>query len=142
MKSKSNITSHLRQSLIACIFLTTGFALTAQDNQNAAPQDFKILIEKTPQGFQLKSLAGSAWIDLSFIINQDKPQAIDEYGMTELSAVSESKNPDFYNYLFTITKRKNKIELKGIEGTAWKKLTFQLPENGKQMIDRSGMTDQ
>jgi len=142
MMTTSTIKSQFFKLFIACFFLTTSYALLAQDPQTLPLKDFKIQIEKPKSGFQLKSFNGSAWINLGFTAKQDKPQAIDEYGMAELDSESQENNPDFADYLFTITKRKNEIELKGYKGTAWKELTFTLPRNGKQIIDQTGMTDQ
>lgn len=141
MKSTSTIKSHFFKLLLACFLLATSYALSAQDQQAPALKEFKILIEKTTEGFALKSFTGSAWVDLKFNNKPDNPQAIDEYGMTKLSDVSPSKNPDYADYLFTITKSKNRIVLKGYEGTAWKELTFILPKSGKQMINQAGMSD-
>ena len=60
--------------------------------------------------------------------------------MTELENLSEIKDNNFADFLFTITKTENGIELKGIEGTAWTELKFSLAENGKQAINQNGMT--
>ncbi len=91
--------------------------------------------------FQMKSLSGSAWLDLSFSLNNNNPQAVDEYGMTELGKVSKLKDANLADFLFTITKTKEGLELKGIEGTAWKELSFNLRKGSKQAIDQFGMTN-
>ncbi|MCU0328460.1 MAG: hypothetical protein MUE53_05670 [Chitinophagales bacterium] len=104
-------------------------------------KEFKITIEKTDNGLEMQSHKGSAWIDLSFSITNDKPQAIDEYGMTQLGKVSTNKDSKLADYLFTITKTKDGISLKGIEGTAWKELSFSFKKNGRQTIDQFGMTE-
>jgi len=103
-------------------------------------KNFKVVVEKTDKGIKLQSIEGSAWIDLSFSINNDRPQAIDEYGMTELNKISSDKDSNLADFLFTITKTENRIILKGIEGTAWTDLSFSLLENGKQAINQFGMT--
>jgi len=77
---------------------------------------------------------------LSFTINNDRPQAIDEYGMTDLDNVSSNKDSNLADFLFTITRTDKGIEFKGLEGTAWTDLSFSLAENGKQAIDQNGMT--
>lgn len=112
----------------------------AQEQSSAHFKAFKITIEKTDKGLKMQSHKGSAWIDLSFNLAINKPQAIDEYGMTQLGEVSTNKNPKLADYLFKITKTKDGITLMGIEGTAWKELSFLLPQNGKQSIDQFGMT--
>lgn len=61
--------------------------------------------------------------------------------MTQLDRVSSIKDSKLADYLFTITKTKNRIALTGIEGTAWKELSFTLPKSGNQKIDQFGMTE-
>ncbi|RYG03760.1 MAG: hypothetical protein EOO07_31585 [Chitinophagaceae bacterium] len=42
-------------------------------------QNFSFLIETTKDGLKLTSKGGTAWKELSFSINNDKTQAIDQY---------------------------------------------------------------
>jgi hypothetical protein len=104
-------------------------------------KDFVIVVEKTKNGIKMKSIKGSAWVDLTFSIINDRSQAIDEYGMAKLEDVSSDKDPLLADFLFTITKTENGIVLKGMEGTAWTNLSFSLSENGKQAINQFGMTN-
>ena len=140
MKTKLNFKSLISNLLIAVFVCTASAELIAQEKQSTDLIDFKVVIEKTENGIKMQSIEGSAWIDLSFSINNDRPQAIDEYGMTELNKVSSIKDSNLADFLFTITKTENGIELKGIEGTSWTDLSFYLPENRKQAIDQNGMT--
>ncbi len=132
-----NLTSNL---LIAVLILTASSESIAQDNKPTDLKGFKVVIEKTENGIKLQSIQGSAWIALSFNINNYQPQAIDEYGMTKLEKNSSEKDSNLADFLFTITKTENEIILKGIEGTAWTDLSFSLVEYGKQAIDQIGMT--
>lgn len=141
MKTTSNLKRLLTKSLIAFSFLTVSTELIAQEQQSTELKDFKIMIENTEDGIIMESLKGSAWVNLSFSMGNDKPQAIDEYGMTELDHISPAKDSILADYLFTITKTRSGITLTGIEGTAWKDLSFTLPQNGKQTIDQFGMTE-
>lgn len=141
MKTKSNFKRLIQNLLIALVVLTVSSELIAQEKKSTDLKDFKVVVEKTENGIKMQSIDGSAWIDLSFNINNDRPQAIDEYGMTELDKVSSSKDSNLADFLFTITKTENGIILKGIEGTAWTDLSFSLAENGKQAIDQFGMTE-
>jgi len=120
--------------------LTGSSELVAQEKKSTDLKDFKVIIEKTENGIKMKSAKGSAWIDLSFSLNNYRPQAVDEYGMTNLDKVSTNKDKNLADFLFTITKTENGIELKGIEGTAWIELKFSLAENKKQAINQFGMT--
>ena len=126
--------------LIAVFVLSASSELVAQEKESTDLKDFKVVVEKTENGIKMQSINGSAWIDLSFSLNNDLPQAIDEYGMTKLDKVSSDKDTNLADFLFTITKTENGIVLKGIEGTAWTDLSFSLAENGKQAIDQFGMT--
>jgi len=140
MKTKLNFRKLITNSLIAVFVLTASSELIAQEKKSNDLKNFKVVVEKTDNGIKMQSVEGSAWIDLSFSINNDRPQAIDEYGMTELNKISSEKDSNLADFLFTITKTENGIVLKGIEGTAWTDLSFSLLENGKQAIDQFGMT--
>jgi len=118
----------------------TGTAELIAQNITAELKDFKLIVEKTDNGIKMKSEKGSAWLDLSFSLNNYRPQAVDEYGMTNLKNVSENKDENLADFLLTITKTEDGIELKGIEGTAWTELKFSLTENKQQAFDQFGMT--
>lgn len=141
MKLKSNFKRVLPTPLIAFFFMTFSLQSTAQELASNELKEFQITIERTEDGLKMLSSKGSAWINLSFSLVNNKPQAIDEYGMTKLGDVSSNKDPELADYLFTITKTKDGILLKGIEGTAWKELSFSLRQNDKQVINQFGMTD-
>jgi|TARA_B100000767_G_C19333920_1_gene356856 arginine repressor len=140
MKTKLKFKKLTLNTLIALFVLTASSELVAQEKKSDNLKNFKVVVEKTDNGIKMQSVKGSAWIDLSFSINNDKPQAIDEYGMTVLNKISSEKDSNLADFLFTITKTENGIVLKGIEGTAWTDLSFSLLENGKQAIDQFGMT--
>jgi len=140
MKAKLNFKRLITKSLITAFVLTASSGLVAQEKKSNDLKSFKVVVEKTDDGIKMQSIDGSAWIDLAFSINKDRPQAIDEYGMTDLNKVSSEKDSNLADFLFTITKTENGIVIKGIEGTAWTDLRFSLAENGKQAIDQFGMT--
>jgi arginine repressor len=140
MKTKLNFRKLITNTLMAAFVLTASSELIAQEKKADDLKSFKVVVEKTENGIKMQSIEGSAWVDLSFSVNNDKPQAIDEYGMTELNKISSDKDSNLTNFLFTITKTENGIVLKGIEGTAWTDLSFSLLENRKQAIDQFGMT--
>lgn len=140
MKTIPTFRSLLTNSLIVLFFVILSFAFIAQQRSNSNLKDFKITIENTDNGLQMHSSQGSAWVDLSFSLSINNTQAIDEYGMTDLNKVSPNKNFKLSDFLFTITKTKDGIQLTGIEGTAWKELSFSLSKNEKQTIDQFGMT--
>lgn len=140
MNLQANLKNRITKSCCALLLLPISFNLLAQAHQATDLKDFKITVEKTEKGIKLESLQGSAWLDLSFSVGTDNPQAIDEYGMTKLESVSPRKDANLANFLFTITKTENRIVLKGLEGAAWTELSFTLAPNGKQTINQFGMT--
>ncbi|PKP25203.1 MAG: hypothetical protein CVU06_04325 [Bacteroidetes bacterium HGW-Bacteroidetes-22] len=139
MKTKWNFKKLITDLLIAVFVLTASSELIAQEKKTTDLKNFKIVIEKTDSGIKLKSIEGSAWIDLSFSLNNCRPQAVDEYGMTALNKVSPGKDTNLADFLFTIAETEDRIVLTGIEGTEWTDLSFSLVENGKQAIDQYGM---
>ncbi len=139
MKTKTNFKRPFSIIVLVILFMTGTAELIAQ-NKTAELKDFKLIVEKTDNGIKMKSEKGSAWLDLSFSLNNYRPQAVDEYGMTNLKNVSENKDENLADFLLTITKTEDGIELKGIEGTAWTELKFSLTENKQQAFDQFGMT--
>jgi hypothetical protein len=129
-------------ALIVVFLLALSTESMAQDEDSTELKDFEITIEKTDRGIQMQSSNGSAWLDLSFRLSPDTPQAVDEWGMTSLDDLSADEHPRLADYLFTISYSTNgKISLTGLEGTAWKELSFTLPDNGKQAIHQFGMME-
>jgi hypothetical protein len=140
MKTKFNFKRLIQNLLIAVFALIASSDLIAQEKKSSDLKDFKVVVEKTKNGIKIQSLKGSAWTELTFSIKSDRPQAIDEYGMTDLGKIPSEKDSNFADFLFTIIKTESGIVLKGIKGTAWTELSFSLPKNGKQAIDQFGMT--
>jgi hypothetical protein len=141
MKTTSTIERLLTTTLIVLFLMTFNSESIAQEKISADLKEFKITIEKTNNGLKMQSDKGSAWIDLSFSLSDNKPQAIDKYGMTQLGEVTTNTEPKLADYLFTITKTKDGVTLTGIKGTAWKVLSFSLQKNSKKVIDQYGMME-
>jgi hypothetical protein len=141
MKTKTNSKNQIVNLLIALFILVINSELFAQENHTIDLKDFKIVIEITDNGIKMQSLKGSAWLDLTFSIDDNQSQAIDELGMTELDKKISDKDLKHADFLFTITKTKKGIVLRGLEGTAWTDLSFTLAKNKKQAIDQFGMTN-
>ena len=137
MKTKFNFKNLTKTLLIVALSSTTCDRLFAQETKVT---NFKVVVQKTETGIKMQSINGTAWIDLSFTLNNDRPQAIDEYGMTEISKISNDKNPKLADFLFTITKTPEGILLKGLKGTYWSELNFLVNNYKPQAIDRFGMT--
>ena len=119
MTTPLTIRKLVKNLTIFVFIVTVSTQLIAQEDRSIDLKNFKIIVEKTDSGIKLQAAEGCAWIDLSFSYNTDKPQAINEYGMTNLNKTSSEKEPNLADFLFTISKTENGIALKGIEGTAW-----------------------
>jgi hypothetical protein len=141
MKTKMSSKNQIVNLLIAIFILALNSESFAQEEQTIDLKDFKIIIEKTDNGIRMQSLKGSAWLDLTFSINDYQPQAINEFGMTELDKKNSAKDPKLADFLFTITITEKGIILRGLEGTAWTDLSFSLAKNEKQAIDQFGLTN-
>lgn len=141
MKTKLE-SARLYAIMLMALFLTTwSIEVLAQEQEAAAVPQFKITIERTDNGLRLQSQQGSAWKELSFNLSDNQVQAVDEFGMAEPEESNAARDNSYADYLFTITKTKDGLLLTGMEGTVWTKLSFSLPANGKQTIDRLGMVE-
>ncbi len=142
MNTKTRCVSLLMPALIAVFLLVLMPGSMAQGEDSTEIKDFEITIEKTDRGIRMQSSNGSAWLNLGFRLSPDTPQAIDEWGMTGLDNVSADKDPKLADYLFKISYTKEgEISLTGLEGTAWKELSFTVPGNGKQAVNQFGMIE-
>ncbi|RZK77694.1 MAG: hypothetical protein EOO92_12450 [Pedobacter sp.] len=137
MKIKINSISTLAKASLAVMLLLTTSSFTHSPSEL---QEFKMTIKNTESGLELQGLKGSAWTKLGFSLNNYQPQAVDEYGMTELEK-STGNDPKLVDFLFTIEKSKDGVILKGVKGTAWKELTFSLAKGESQQVDQMGMSN-
>lgn len=134
MKSICFILSHIKQGLLLVTMLLFTIGLVAQNSQTTQLKDFKA------NGLNMQGVEGTVWTELSFTTNNNQPQAVNTYGMTTASETMEAVDDKYTRFLFTITKTANGIELKGLEGTAWKELgtTFSF-KSEKVMLDQYGI---
>jgi hypothetical protein len=101
---------------------------------------FQILVETTDTGIKLTGMKGCAWKELTFNLEMNKPQAINQDGMATLNNTNSEGVTKNRTFLFTITKTPDGLSFEGIDGTAWKDLSFQCPLNKCfQIIDQNGM---
>lgn len=115
--------------------------LTAQNQKDSTTPNFLIEIEKTNTTIKLVCLTGCNWKELHYTTtNANLLQAIDQYGMTELSK-RDRLEVESNSFLFTIEQHGGTLTLSGIEGTAWKELSFSCKQSKcKQAFDQFGLT--
>ncbi len=124
--------------ILAFLFMLNP-ALFAQEKESPELEEFTIAITKTNSGVKMQGLKGTAWIDLSFTLKNDVPQAVNQYGMTTLDKAASNQDPELADFLFTITRTGHGIELQGLVGTAWTELKFTLADNKTLTFDQHGM---
>lgn len=123
----------------AMLTLAANNSLEAQQIKKPEAKNFKIMKEKTADGLKMQSAGGCAWVNLSFDNNNYQPRYINEFGLTDPANTPSENDPNLAHFLFLIQKTEKGIALKGVNGTAWTTLSFSLPINAKQTIDRYGM---
>ncbi|MBS1746074.1 MAG: hypothetical protein JST21_07890 [Bacteroidetes bacterium] len=142
MKTLSLRKNIFSASTIAVILLLPCHTLFSQVKSSDETNDFLIAIEKTNNGIKMQGIKGCSWHELAFTVNDEIPQAVNQFGMTSSNKTESAKDTELADFLFTITKNNEGIALKGIKGTAWSELSFALRNNTKQSINRFGMTKQ
>jgi len=100
-----------------------------------------MVLETSEEALHLKCKSGCAWKELTFSAAVgDASQGVDQYGMTPLPRNQSKEQSDLANFVVTIKRTEDGVSLKGVEGTAFKTLTFgPVPDDG-QAIDQNGMT--
>jgi len=56
-----------------------------KENKDENLADYLFVITKTKSGIELKGIEGTAWTELKFSLANNKRQAIDQFGMTNLN---------------------------------------------------------
>lgn len=141
MKKNKPIYTILGILIIGAITLYVGSLFMSPIQQTTESSSFVISIKTNGNKIILESEKGTAWKDLTYTLidEKDKIQVVDEYGVGSLEKVSKNKDNSLANFLFKIEKTAQGLRLKGIEGTAWKNLSFTLADNRFQKIDNLGM---
>ncbi|MEP6262835.1 MAG: hypothetical protein ABJ092_14760 [Gillisia sp.] len=136
--------SRLQQLIMLTLVLSfSTSSLYAQESKEIKLTEFLVVVQNSDNNkITMECKEGCAWKTLSYsLIINDKPQAIDEYGMTDLDKVNLQEDADLSNFLFTVERMGNKLFFKGIEGTAWTEISFSISPQEKQAINQMGMTE-
>jgi len=103
---------------------------------------FNIQVVKTEEEIKLKCTLGCAWTELNFTKNNYQAQFVDEFGMSDSKdRESEKTDDNLANFIFSISKTEEGIQLIGEQGTAWKELNFSLKNYEPQIITQTGMKE-
>jgi hypothetical protein len=137
MRSFSRVAAFLVFSFLVSGCQTMGRTVSTSSPAELAP----LLVVSTPgESVQLICESGCAWTELSFAAVPDGPGvAVDEFGMTSVTRERERVEPDLSQFLFTVRRTTEGVELQGLEGFAWKGLGWECPENNCSIpIDQRG----
>ena len=117
---------------------TISYTLDPVNGAMVQKSEFIILIETFEDKIKLTGIKGCAWKELTFTSNM---LYIDNYGVSMRPKQREKSNDQILsNFLFSLVKIENKIELSGIQGTNFKKLSWSWGVGEcRQMINQDGM---
>ncbi len=127
-------------TLLFAFLATLLIGIPSFSTKNSGLQEFKIVFESTDDGVKLIGQKGTAFKELSFTIQENVPQGIDEFGMTMKNSKTTDKDENLADFEFTIEKTIKGFVLVGKKGTAWTKLGFDLSHKNKATVDQNGVT--
>ncbi|MDC7997311.1 hypothetical protein [Gilvibacter sediminis] len=116
----------------------TGLTASAQLGDTSQKKTFNLTIAKDGKQIVMACRSGCAWETLSF----ESPRrglsvTVDQFGMK--GDRQTASNPDeLSEFSFSIAKMRGEYKLIGLEGTAWKTLTFTLPEDDSEATISTG----
>lgn len=139
--STARFSSFLALLVASLLFCSVPAMTLAQSDGPPEVSDFTLVLETSEETIHLTCKNGCAWTELTFSAAVgDAPQGVDQYGMTPLSRPQSRQQAGLANFVVTIKQTEDGVSLKGVEGTAFKTLTFgPVPEDG-QAVDQYGMT--
>jgi hypothetical protein len=138
MKKQKSV---LRITLFSIFMLGVASDLSAQNGLTTKEAKFLIVVETTNNPVKLTCKEGCAWKELSFPLALNNLQPIDQNGMASMKSHKATEDSTLSSFYFTITKTKDGLSFKGLEGTAWKDLSFSCSKNKcHQPINQNGMT--
>lgn len=143
MKTNFKQFKFLQFLFLAVFMLSSAFKSVAQESSESDLDKFLVTIQASDTNeIKMECKEGCAWKTLTYKLSgMSGVQAIDEYGMTNLSDDRQEKDNDLSMFLFTIERTENGLNLKGLYGTAWTDLSFGMLPNSIQSINEMGMID-
>jgi len=136
---KNSSFSHLFITAFVIVIGLSNVSLTKPVKEVSA---FSFLVQNTEDGLKLISKSGTAWKEVTFSLEENKSQAINQFGMASIEKEYAPKDSRLANFLFTVKKTKDGLAFEGIRGTAWKNLSFSCDKKGcNQLINQYGMVE-
>ncbi|SEL40628.1 hypothetical protein [Parapedobacter koreensis] len=134
----------MKRTLIKKLWLSTPLlAISLWSASYESKKDFKIEISEDGKVTTLICQHGCAWKELSFTKPTHGDAAmVNQFGMASFDeGNTAAADGSLAEFSFTITKKAGKYVLKGVNGTAWKSLSFSLkPYAAPRVLDASGVT--
>ena len=128
---------------VVCFGISANAKFLANNSENAQTEcsstsNFLLLIENTENGIKITSTQGCAFKELRFSLKEGQKQEIDQNGMRN-SNDRVVQDDNLASFCITIQKSKEGLVLEGIDGTAFKRLSFSCRIGQSQLIDQNGM---
>lgn len=101
---------------------------------------FKILIQKTKDGYSMQCKQGCAWKGLSFNLNRFTSQYINALGVSGNPADKNEAPEGLANFHFKIKESGNQLKLTKLEGSIWEELSFSILEGETYQLTQNGVT--
>jgi hypothetical protein len=135
MRTRRQLTTFV---ILAAVLILTAFSrLDVPGIENLTTSGFLIHITGTGDGLKLTCKKGCAWKELSFSLEKDKFQTINQHGMISTNSAA----PSISSFVLNIQRTKTGINLEGKEGTSWKRIKFSCKQNMcSHYVDQNGMT--
>ncbi len=128
----------MRQLLGIFIVLFISKSAFAQSDEMTKVTPFEISITIIDNELLLQGIEGTAWIDLSFLLENGSEQVINQSGMSSIKECNSQKEQED-SFCFVLKRTVNGIALTSNHGTSWRELSFSLGNYSSQKIDHHGM---
>jgi len=111
------------------------------DSHNAGTDaiDFVLFVEKNDNTITLKCTKGCDWGDLKLDVKKNQILAIDEFGVKNGTVADNRKGANLADFLISVERVANGINLKGIQGTNWTDLNFDFKNQRLQGVSNKGL---
>jgi len=111
----------------------------SKKDKNKVSNDFRIkFVSLKDAVVKLECTQGCDWTELSWAKNNNRPQAINAYGLINNDEPVNLKD-DLPDFKFIIEPTDNGATLESLNGTNWRKLSFSCLNDCNQWVDYNGL---